>query len=260
MIVPKLVFGSMCSGMREKASKNVSGYEESLGAILQAANISKPGCKRFVAKGVCDVGNHRNESNYAFASEASAVLILHLLLEYPLENNLSQTFLHPELKTILQNQQNKKHNKDSFDLSSIKKEIPNDNNNNQKQEINQVSSIENVSINSLYLGIKDEIISELNRDIHGSDWTKFAATMQEMLHEPWISELYSEIENSSNPSKELFKCWSTKDSFTIGNLKRILEIMGHQKLLRKINSQKLFRVNKNGGLVSYSGTKDLDPV
>jgi len=63
--------------------------------------------------------------------------------------------------------------------------------------------------------------------------------MQQLLKETWINTALLDriqIENPENASEILFQCWESKKSYTIDNLRKILEIMGHEKLLSLIHS------------------------
>jgi len=97
---------------------------------------------------------------------------------------------------------------------------------------NSITFLNTVSIRTL-----DAITFELNKDIPGCDWKSFEETMQDIFHEDWLPKIYDQVRNSKNPSEIIFKCWSTKDSYTIGNLIKILERMEHHTLLKLIRSK-----------------------
>jgi len=94
-VIPTILSGSVASGpyVREDlhtAFENIKlmkrktiAFEMESFALLRAAEDHP--CKKFVAKAVCDFGtSEKNDSFHTFAAEASAALILHILLEYPL--------------------------------------------------------------------------------------------------------------------------------------------------------------------------------
>jgi len=92
-----------------------------------------------------------------------------------------------------------------------------------------------IEISSLKLRIQGEIISELKKSIPGFDWTAFAYEMDEVLQESWIRSMIDTIECSPDPPRALFKVWSTKKSYTVDNLLKILKNMGHEKLFELVS-------------------------
>jgi len=104
---------------------------------------------------------------------------------------------------------------------------------------NPISPMENImhGIQSLSFGTQGQIIMELNKNIFGCDWKEFIAIMQQILPGAWLAELRNNyLLNSINPSQDLFNSWSTRNSYTIGNLVKILKKMEHDKLLNLILS------------------------
>jgi len=100
----------------------------------------------------------------------------------------------------------------------------------------QNASVKDQKINILSIGVKEKIIFELKKNIPGLDWKAFAATLQDLFRESWISAVYPQLEYSPDPSKMLFEHWSAKNSYTIDNLIAVLEKMGHQQLLNMIRN------------------------
>jgi len=91
-------------------------------------------------------------------------------------------------------------------------------------------------IDYLSIGVQGKILFELSRKIPGSDWKAFAAGLQDLRHEDWISKSYQQIEYSADPPKMLFGCWSTRESYTVNNLLQVLEKMGHDMLFNLVRN------------------------
>ena len=100
-----------------------------------------------------------------------------------------------------------------------------------------ISNKRDFRINLLSIRVQLQILFELKKSIPGLGWKEFAAEMQQILHEEWINELYSQIEYSNNPPETLFKCWSTKASYTVSTLINILDNMKHEMLLNLVLSE-----------------------
>jgi len=63
--------------------------------------------------------------------------------------------------------------------------------------------------------------------------------MQQLFEGAWINTTLLDqiqIHHPEERPETLFKCWSNRKSYTIANLRKILEIMGHEKLLSLIHS------------------------
>jgi len=91
-------------------------------------------------------------------------------------------------------------------------------------------------IDYLSIGVQGKILFELSRRIPGSDWKAFAAALQDLRHEDWISKAYPQIEYSADPPKVLFGCWSTRESYTVNNLLQVLKKMGHDMLFNLVRN------------------------
>jgi len=61
--------------------RKTKAFEMEAYGLLRAAHHHP--CKKFIAKAVCDFGtSEKDDSFHTFAAEASAALLLHILLEY----------------------------------------------------------------------------------------------------------------------------------------------------------------------------------
>jgi len=196
---------------------------------------------KIVVKSVANFGNQKNNNCFdGYAAHTSAAFLFHIILNFFQENNSLEMNEQQELPKDSCNTENLPI-EEPLDITN---KLAEDNNNNDQIQPKQVSlkrrsSIQNRInfLNNVSLRTLDKIIFQLNRKIPEFDWKAFAATMQDILGEDWIPEIYEEVKMSDNHSDTLFKCWSTKDSYTIENLIKILERMGHQTLLNLLRSK-----------------------
>jgi len=69
------------------------------------------------------------------------------------------------------------------------------------------------------------------------NWRQFANKMEALLQADWLNpRTIQSFHDASQPPECIFREWSSKQSYTVGNLIKILNSLGHEILISEINA------------------------
>jgi len=95
--------------------------------------------------------------------------------------------------------------------------------------------MDNIRIDSISGDTREKILDALRENISPkSNWKQFANKMESLLQADWLDSLTIqsfEDKDLSKPPETLFRTWSSRESYTVGNLIMILRSIGQEHLI-----------------------------